>query len=282
MYNELALFSCIAGLSLGLERSGICKTVCHVERADFAAASLAKAMARGELTPAPIWSDIRTFDGKPWRGIVELISGGFPCQDVSKAGKKAGLKEGNRTGLWFEYARIIDEIRPRIVVIENVPGLIGNGLDIVLADLRRLRYFTLRPILLEAASVGGLHHRERIFIVAYAMQLGCLDGEPEEHAVDRKQAQHASMPSTSTYTDEQGLEGEGSSWPVGNTPASLARQWAVEPDVVRMVHGVPYRVDRIHCLGNAVVPAVAEIIGGAIMAMERSYNSGSANVGGVR
>lgn len=156
-----SLFSGIGGLDLGFEWEGF-EVAWFCESNEFCQKILKK-----HWPGVPIYDDITTLEGKKCPK-VEVLTGGFPCQDVSHAGRRAGIKEGTRSGLWFHYARLIDEIRPRYVVIENVPGLIGNGLDIVLDDLERIGYKTLQPILLEAATVGAPHKRERIFIVAYS------------------------------------------------------------------------------------------------------------------
>ncbi len=124
--NGLALFAGVGGLELGLKialgESYQC--VCYVEREAFAAATLVERMGDEALDRAPIWDDVSTFKGKPWRRRVDLISGGFPCQDISVAGKREGIKEGNRSGLWFHFARIIREVRPRYVFVENVGALL--------------------------------------------------------------------------------------------------------------------------------------------------------------
>jgi DNA (cytosine-5)-methyltransferase 1 len=117
----------------------------------------------GSLPPFPIWDDVSTFDGKPWAGLVDVISGGFPCQDISVAGKGAGLT-GERSGLWRQFARIIREVRPRYVLVENSPALTARGLNIVLGDLAQMG-FDARWGVLGAVHAGAPHKRERIWIV---------------------------------------------------------------------------------------------------------------------
>ena len=124
----------------------------------------------GSLRPFPIWDDVRTFDGKPWAGRVDVISGGFPCQDISVAGKGAGIT-GERSGLWGEFARIIGEVRPRFVFVENSPALVARGLGTVLGDLATLG-FDARWGVLGAVHAGAPHKRERIWIVANSMLSG--------------------------------------------------------------------------------------------------------------
>ena len=136
--RELALFAGGGGGILGGHLNGW-RTVCAVERDAFAAAVLAQRQNDGCLEAFPIWSDVETFDGHPWRGIVDIISGGFPCTDISCAGKGAGI-QGEESGLWREFARIIGEVRPRNVLVENSPMLTVRGLGTVLGDLARLGY----------------------------------------------------------------------------------------------------------------------------------------------
>lgn len=166
----LSLFAGAGGLDLAAEACGI-RTVCRVEYDAYAQGVLMSRMRGGALDSAPLWSDVRTFDGKAWRGKVDCVFGGFPCTDVSNAGKRAGLKEGTRSGLWSEFARIICEVKPRAVLVENVRGLLsiddGGGFGIVLRDLAELG-FDARWRVLSAADVGAPHLRERIWIVAHA------------------------------------------------------------------------------------------------------------------
>src|SRR5690606_18477959 len=120
--------------------------------------------AEGHLERFPIWDDVRTFDGRPWRGLVNVISGGFPCQDISAAGKGLGLA-GARSGLWFEYLRIVDEVRPEAVFAENSPLLRTRGLGTVLQGLTRLGYDVCWGVL-GAGHIGAPHRRDRMWVVA--------------------------------------------------------------------------------------------------------------------
>ena len=164
-FNVLSLFSGYGGLDLGI---GLAvpgaRTVCFVEREAYAAAVLAARMAEGALASAPVWGDVCTFDGRPWRSVVDCVTGGFPCQDISLAGKGAGI-EGERSGLWKEYARIVGEVRPRFVFVENVAALASRGLDVVLADLAALG-FDAEWGVFRASDMGAPHRRERLFILA--------------------------------------------------------------------------------------------------------------------
>ena len=163
--RSIELFAGGGGLALGLHAVGV-RTVCFVEREAYAAAVLAARMEDGFLPPAPVWSDVTTFDGHPWRGVVDLIAGGFPCQDISSAGKRAGIIDGERSGLWREFARIIREVGPRLVFVENVAALVVRGLDVVLGDLAALG-FDAEWGVFRASDVGAPHRRERVFILAH-------------------------------------------------------------------------------------------------------------------
>jgi DNA (cytosine-5)-methyltransferase 1 len=160
--NELALFAGAGGGILGGHLLGW-RTVCAVEWEPYAACVLAARQNDKVLSPFPIWDDVQTFDGRPWRGIVDVVSGGFPCQDISAAGKGAGI-DGERSGMWREMARVVSEVRPRFVFVENSPMLVTRGLERVLGDLTSLGYDT-RWTVMGAADVGAPHQRDRIWIV---------------------------------------------------------------------------------------------------------------------
>ncbi len=159
----LDLFSGIGGFSLGLERAGF-RTVAFCEIEPYPRAVLAK-----HWPGVPIYEDIRTLSADVLErdGIaVDAICGGFPCQDLSHAGKRAGL-EGERSGLWGEYRRLIGEIRPRFVIVENVPGLLSLGMGTVLGDLSALGYDAVWDCV-PASALGAPHRRDRVWIVAHA------------------------------------------------------------------------------------------------------------------
>ena len=161
--NELALFAGAGGGILGGKLLGW-RTVCAVEWEAYPASVLCARQNDRILPPFPIWDDVQTFDGKPWAGIVDVVSGGFPCQDISISGSGTGL-DGERSGMWREMARIIGEVRPRFAFVENSPMLVIRGLERVLADLTAMGYDS-RWGVISAADVGALHKRERIWIVA--------------------------------------------------------------------------------------------------------------------
>jgi len=175
--NHVSLFSGYDGIGLGLSLVvPTCRTVGYVEIEAFAAANLVAAMQAGALAPAPIWSDARTFDGRPWRGRVDIVSAGYPCQPFSLAGKRGG--EDDPRHLWPEVRRIIGDIRPRLVFLENVPGHISLGFDSVLADLAALG-FDAEWQTLSASEMGASHKRERLWVLAYAQSFGGREGRSE-------------------------------------------------------------------------------------------------------
>ncbi len=166
--NFISLFAGAGGLDLAVGLAlPDARCVCYVER-EIEAAGILEARMRDEaLDDAPIWSDVSTFDGKPWRGLVDGIAGGFPCQDLSVAGKREGIQRGNRSGLFYEYVRIIRESEPRWVYIENVPAVLAFPAGgIVLGELAAMG-FDAEWGTLRAREVGASHQRKRCFVLAY-------------------------------------------------------------------------------------------------------------------
>lgn len=161
--NELALFAGAGGGILGGKLLGW-KTVCAVEWGRTQREILHDRQDDKALATFPIWDDVQTFNGRQWRGIVDVVSGGFPCQDISCAGKGCGI-EGKRSGMWFHMARIISEVQPNFALVENSPMLTLRGLDRVLGDLAEMG-FDARWGVFSAADAGARHERERIWIVA--------------------------------------------------------------------------------------------------------------------
>ena len=162
--NELALFAGAGGGILGGQLLGW-RTVCAVENDEYARSVLLARQNDGRFEPFPVWDDVRTFDGRPWRGVVDVVSGGFPCQDISAAGKGEGIS-GSRSGLWHEMARTIREVQPAIVFAENSPMLTSRGLDVVLGDLSALGFDEVEWGVLGAHHAGAPHKRDRIWILA--------------------------------------------------------------------------------------------------------------------
>lgn len=181
--NELALFAGAGGGILGGHSLGW-KTVCAVEIEDYPRKVLLQRQRDGLLQRFPIWDDIRTFDGRPWSGHVDIITGGFPCQDISAAGKGVGI-EGERSGLWGEMARVVGEVRPQFVFVENSPMLTSRGLGRVLGDLAKMGY-DARWCVLGADDAGAPHRRKRIWILAYPDKHRCNSGSrtEQEHQID--------------------------------------------------------------------------------------------------
>jgi DNA (cytosine-5)-methyltransferase 1 len=161
--RELHLFAGAGGGILGGMLLGH-TTVCAVELEPYCREVLLQRQRDGILPKFPIWDDVCTFDGNPWRGKVDVVCGGFPCTDISCAGKGAGIK-GKESGLWSEMARIIGEIRPKYAFVENSPMLTLRGLDRVLGDLSEMGY-DARWGVVGAYHVGAPHRRERIWILA--------------------------------------------------------------------------------------------------------------------
>ena len=169
--NGLALFAGVGGLDLGINLAiPSSRTVCFVEREAFAASVLRAKMEEGRLHKAAIWSDVTTFDGRPFVGKVDYISAGFPCQPWSKAGKMQ--KTEDRRWLWDDIKRIICEVRPGFLFLENVPGIINGGIDPILRDLASIG-FNAEWGMLKASEVGANHQRSRFFLFAYCAQRGC-------------------------------------------------------------------------------------------------------------
>ncbi len=346
--NVLDLFSGIGGFSLGLERTGGFQTVAFCEIEPFP-----RAVLKEHWPDVPCYEDVRTLTADQLRsdGIaVDVICGGFPCQDISYAGGGAGL-EGARSGLWSEIARLVSELRPQYVIVENVSALLSRGLGRVLGDLAEIGY-DAEWHCIPASAVGAPHRRDRIWIIAYpksngrscsragdqgrvnhsagavgvwpescgndagfgtqimdnAKRVGCEPWRNDncQHDGDQFSAtgedasilansvrlrsevalQHSRSSGAKTKIGKTNAVGSSGpfvadacsaglsvAWPVANGPdrqqsrglPTSSSWWRIEPDVGRVANGVPFRVDRLKGLGNAVVPQVVELIGRAIL-----------------
>ena len=291
----LDLFSGIGGFSLGLERTGGFETVAFCEIEPYCRAVLAK-----HWPSVRQYDDVRALTADILRrdGIgVDVICGGFPCQDISVAGKGAGLA-GARSGLWREYARIIGELRPSFVIVENVAALLGRGLADVLGDLASLGY-DAEWHCIPAAAVGAPHRRDRLWVVANTARLqpGRTQQRSERQRIGASrqpqlmadanklpwyQGRSRDAAQISGRRDaDRGCEQpdvcntivsrlalpERQSRDNGQKLTTIERTdwWFSEPDVGRVAHGVRHRVDRLKGLGNAVVPQIPELIGKAIL-----------------
>ena len=290
----MTLGSCFAGIGgfdLGFERAGF-DVRWQIEKDDFCRKVLAK-----HWPEVKRYGDITDIDAEQLEE-VECIIGGFPCQDISLAGKGAGL-DGDRSGLWWEMYRIIGALRPRYAVMENVPALTGRGLDAVLGSLSEIGYDAEWEIV-SAAAVGAPHIRERIFIVAYAQHRGlpkrrrakdagresrrpgdlrrleqsCRIVEERKALADATCARNGVLPARSRRGGKRATN------PAGGGKDEQERQnteaptrhhvsrhtyWQSQPQPVPLANGLPNRVGRIKGYGNAVVPQVAEYVGRLVM-----------------
>jgi DNA (cytosine-5)-methyltransferase 1 len=288
--NELALFAGSGGGILGGHLLGW-RTVAAVEIEDYPRRVLLQRQADGLLPRFPVWDDICTFDGHPWRGKVDVISGGFPCQDISAAGKGDGL-DGERSGLWTHMARVVSEVRPPFVFVENSPMLTTRGGTRVIADLTQMGYDTKWTVM-GAADIGAPHQRDRMWIVSRQREF--LSHPQHDRNGRREQQQESPTQAVGTvaHTQRKGLEGQpdsgeqevswtGSGSPLANTEnkGDVWREWelgftqqkynsggspidgsgewwSVEPSVGRVANGVAHRVDRLKAIGNGQVPLCA-------------------------
>ena len=301
-----SLFSGIGGIEIGFEKQGF-ETEWFVENELYA-----QTILRKRFPKAKIYGDITKLDFKTI-SKVDILTGGFPCQDISNAGKRAGI-EGSRSSLWKHYLRAISTIQPRYALIENVSALLRRGLDTVLCDIAKIGY-DAEWYCIPASSVGALHQRDRIFIIAYpnsngnrfnittnrgkekeiwnennksiiSEQCGKIDGEQDvsnttsdgckKGSTIRREISEETRGSkfnkcdktqrTIANTNEQG-------WSRKRKTEMGCKElrngwWAIEPELGRVAHGIPNRMDRIRCLGNSVVPQLAEIFAEAIKIRE--------------
>lgn len=240
----LDLFSGIGGFSLGLERTGGFETVAFCEIEDYPRRVLAK-----HWPGVPIYDDVRTLTADTLRrdGIaVDVICGGFPCQDISRAGLGAGL-DGDRSGLWKQFARLIGEIRPRYAILENVAALLDDGMGTVLGDLANLRYDAEWQVI-SACALGAPHMRQRVFAVAYP---NSEHGRPRvRNPSPRKNMALQTFYDLASARAREGVRME--------NPSALYRD----------ADGLPDGMDRNRAIGNSIYPAVPTVIGQAILKAE--------------
>lgn len=277
-FRGISLCAGVGGLDLGLHiaEPGY-RAVCYVERNGFAAATLVARMADASLAAAPVWDDLRSFDGRPWRGRVHIVTAGYPCQPFTLSGSRLGKDDPRH--LWPDVARIIGEVQPEWCFFENVPGHLTLGFQDVAADLQGLGY-RVAACVVSAAEVGGSHLRERMFILAHAdLQAGRQSGvdphgpravpvrggsEPEG-IPGRAQAGGDLLDDDVGHPEGGGLDartarlfapmpGDLVSWGralEGERPA------ATEPLLHRLDHGLALGMDRSAAAGNGVVPLAA-------------------------
>ena len=303
--KTLDLFAGIGGFTLGLERAGF-ETVAFCEIEPYAQKVLKK-----NWPEVPIYDDVRTITAERLAsdGIkVDVITGGFPCQDISVSGNQAGIQDGTRSGLWSECARLLGDIRPKYAIFENVTNLLnGHGGDWfkrVLWDISALGY-DAEWHCIPASELGAHHHRDRIWIIAYPS--GEYRRDNEQLATNQAQRTQGAVISSAIREDvsdsnsigfgeciqeadrgawasQGGTEGSGI---LADTDCAQrkrgclsiriqsqytntigASRWQAEPDVGRVANGIPSRSHRLKCLGNAVVPPIPELIGRAIIKSE--------------
>jgi len=251
--NELALFAGAGGGILGGKLLGW-RTVCAVEWEAYPASVLCARQNDGLLPTFPIWDDVQTFDGKPWAGIVDVVSGGFPCTDISAAGKGAGI-DGEASGMWRQMARIICEVRPQYVFVENSPMLTSRGLGRVLGDLASMG-FNAKWGVLGAADVGAPHQRDRMWIVA---KWGGQLPHAQYNRIRRWEQQQESIEKTSM--DESSIKGLERYWKHSGKQKipkfGNSSWWEIEPNFSRVANDVSARVDRLKAIGNGQVPLCA-------------------------
>jgi len=286
--NGLALCAGYGGIELGIERIfDEYTTVCYVEGEAFAAQHLVKKMEEGALDDAPIWSNVKTFKGEPWRGKVDIITGGFPCQPYSSAGKQ--MAEKDPRDLWPDFVRIIGEVRPGFIFFENVPGIVKWRLDAIILELNQLGY-SASWCIVAASHVGALHRRKRWFLFGVRtmahpdnerMGSCCRRSSEEPSFKGEKRDNHngrskrieqlqLNEPSNiqTNVSDTDGerrykvkhniwrgksdVEGCFDKW--GGRFESL---WEIEPSMGRLVDGSSDWVDKLRILGNGVVPQQA-------------------------
>jgi DNA (cytosine-5)-methyltransferase 1 len=304
--NILSLCSGIGGLELGIKLAEPrARTVCYVEWEAYAAATLVARMADKTMDSAPIWDNVKTFDSRPWCGVVDCIMGGYPCQPFSVAGKRKGTDDPRH--LWPHVARIVGEVSPAICFFENVPNHLNIGFQSVCEDLWGMGY-RIEAGIFSAAEVGAPHLRKRLFIMAYRKSnrrdKGGTESTRNEGRLDTSISSGTMAdPGQSRPQGGSGLEQEnagrkaeigfnedssrcsgvladpsskhiriqsgwfnGKSWPNSPFPPKPgdATGWTkmpndAKPAVRRDANGPSSRVDRLRCIGNAVVPQVAAL-----------------------
>jgi DNA (cytosine-5)-methyltransferase 1 len=261
--NELALFAGAGGGILGGQLLGW-RTRCAVELDAYCRKVLLARQKDGHLEKFPIWDDVRTFDGRPWSGSIDIISGGFPCQDISVAGKRAGIT-GPKSSLWLEMARIIGEVRPRHVFVENTPTITVSGIDTVLSDLAQMGY-NARWCCLSAEECGAPHKRNRWWCLAtnpdginlWNPKEPWGKSNPKAKPSDDGTKEHLANADGSRKSQQKRPEQNLRRWISNGSDETRTRcWWATEPSVGRVAHGMANRMDRLKALGNGQVPQVA-------------------------
>lgn len=269
MLRVLDLFSGIGGFSLGLERTGGFKTVAFCEIDPFCRQVLAK-----HWPGVPLFENVRELTGDDFDERIDIMCGGFPCQDVSIAGNREGL-DGERSGLWAEMRRLLGELRPTYVVVENTTGLLDLGMGRVLGGLAELGYDAVWHSI-SAAAVGAAHQRDRIWIIAHNRKerWGLSPIHNEQHARAFLQNINRELALSCGRSGKQ--------QPDADALAHFGARIPDEPDqrvaylrsaLCRKSDGLPAQLDAVGALGNAVVPHIPEIIGRAILTTESVFET---------
>lgn len=268
MLNGLSLFSGIGGLDVAL--SEWVKPIAYCEIDPYCQGVLLSRMADESLCNCPIWDDVKTLEGNIFKGAIDIIYGGFPCQDISVAGHGKGLA-GERSGLFYEIIRLCSEINPRFIFLENVPAITVRGGTEVVREIASLGY-DCRWCVISAASIGALHKRERWFLLAHAYDNGLSSCE-NRGSIRKSITQREQHESTKSFGETERTSSlssdvadsrcdiqrskKESEWSYDKS-TRRCRFWETEPSVGRVVNGLPFRVERLRGLGNAVVPQQAK------------------------
>ena len=284
----LDLFSGIGGFSLGLENTGGFETVAFCEFDKHARKVLNK-----HWPEILIHEDVRTLDGKQYRRSVDVVCGGFPCQDVSVAGKKKGITDGERSNLYVEMLRIISECLPGYAIFENVTGLLagesGRWFAKFLYDLAEIGY-DAQWHCISASYVGAPHHRDRIWIIAYPKhdgqtttkeRQGLRKGNDGSEKRKKSASELEGLSLQGVFTDSDMLRRERcikisncikqQIWKLGSSITKRRNRFDLsEPGLCGTNDGVSGRSHRLKQLGNSVVPLIPELIGRAILKYEES------------
>jgi DNA (cytosine-5)-methyltransferase 1 len=247
--NELHLFAgCGGGILGGILLGHTC--VCAVEIEAYRRSTLLQRQRDRMLPGFPIWDDVRTFDGTPWRGNVDCVCGGFPCQDISSANTNAVGITGPKSGLWKEYKRIVKEIKPTFVFIENSQMLRLRGLDVVLEDLAEIGYDATWDIF-SAAFSGADHIRKRMFILAYSntnIKSACAFNDEASRV--RENAPNPNETQCKRRCVPCGVHSK-------HTNACGSNWWKNQSRLERVADGMAHRVERLEAIGDGQVPVVA-------------------------
>jgi len=286
--KHLDLFSGIGGFALGLKWVGGYETIgfCEIDK-------YCQKVLKKHWSDVPVYEDVTTLNYEQFTGQVDIITGGFPCQDISLAGRGAGLS-GKRSGLYRHLVDALRVVRPRYAILENVAALLGRGMGTVLGDLVEIGY-DAEWHCIPASSVGARHQRDRIWIVAKSNSTDGgrrrAHGQGEDEGWKESHTESTSLQSKDweTYTNNikpgsktvaDTYSSRLKKWLFSSRSQSRKRQaesrqaaerdswWETEPDVGRMANGIPKRVDRLRGLGNAVVPQIVEILGRAIKELD--------------